>query len=57
VSKVAAEEDSASTPLRRDSGPPDPLLHPIVSFAPEMKHGFFIVPRLATHEDMPESGE
>jgi len=57
TSKAAAEDDGSSTPLRADSAPPDPLLHPIESFAPEMKHGFFMVPRLATHEDMPESGE
>jgi aspartyl-tRNA(Asn)/glutamyl-tRNA(Gln) amidotransferase subunit C len=57
TSKAAAENDSASTPLRSDSAPPDPLLHPIESFAPEVRHGFFIVPRLATHEEMSESGE
>jgi hypothetical protein len=26
------------------------------SFAPAMRDGFFIVPRLATHEDSSESG-
>jgi aspartyl-tRNA(Asn)/glutamyl-tRNA(Gln) amidotransferase subunit C len=57
TSQVEAEQHNESTPLRQDSGPPDPLLHPIESFAPEVKQGFFMVPRLATHEDMPESGE
>jgi aspartyl-tRNA(Asn)/glutamyl-tRNA(Gln) amidotransferase subunit C len=52
-----ADAGSASTPLRDDSEPCDPLLHPIESFAPEMKHGFFIVPRLATHEDPTGTGE
>lgn len=47
---------SEGTPLRPDIGPPDTLVTPIESFAPEMKDGFFIVPRLATHEDSPESG-
>src|SRR6266567_3765809 len=47
---------AGGTPLRADSGPPDKLVTPIESFAPEMEDGFFIVPRLATHEDSPESG-
>lgn len=54
--KALAEEHGGSTPLREDSGQCDPLLHPIESFAPEMKRGFFLVPRLSTHEDMTESG-
>lgn len=37
--------------LRPDSGPPIPLERPPSSFAPEMRDGFFLVPRLATHED------
>ena len=37
--------------LRRDEGPAAPLNLPPVSFAPEMREGLFIVPRLATHED------
>jgi len=48
--------NTRGTPLRSDSGPPDILSAPLQSFAPEMKDGFFIVPRLATHEDSPESG-
>ena len=38
-------------PLRRDHGPPIPLLRSPDSFAPEQRDGFFLVPRLATHED------
>jgi len=49
------DEESASTPLRPDHGPPAPLAAPLESFAPEMKDGFFLVPRLATHEDSAES--
>ena len=37
-------------PLRTDIGPPIPLLHPLESFAPQMRDGFLLVPRLATHE-------
>jgi aspartyl-tRNA(Asn)/glutamyl-tRNA(Gln) amidotransferase subunit C len=47
----------AGMPLRVDAGPPYPLAHPREEFAPEMRDGFFIVPRLATHEDSPESVE
>ena len=44
--------DSASatqTPWRADQGPPIRLLRPIEAFAPDVRDGFFIVPRLATH--------
>jgi aspartyl-tRNA(Asn)/glutamyl-tRNA(Gln) amidotransferase subunit C len=40
----------AAMPLRVDVGPPIPLVHPIEAFAPRMRDGFFLVPRLATHE-------
>jgi len=40
-----------STPLRSDSSGPLPMLTPRESFAPSMRDGFFIVPRLASHED------
>jgi hypothetical protein len=39
----------ASLPLREDHGPPVPLARPLASFAPRMKDGFLLVPRLATH--------
>lgn len=39
-------------PLRDDRGPPIPLADPPVAFAPEMRDGFFIIPRLASHEDV-----
>ena len=41
---------SGGTWLRTDEGPPIPLALPHESFAPEMRDGFFIVPRLASHE-------
>ncbi len=43
-------------PLREDGGPPIPLHRAREMFAPEMRDGFFIVPRLATHEDASEEG-
>lgn len=45
------------TPLRTDEGPPVPLERARELFAPEMRDGFFIVPRLATHETLDEEGE
>jgi aspartyl-tRNA(Asn)/glutamyl-tRNA(Gln) amidotransferase subunit C len=47
----------AGMPLRADGGPPYPLAHPREGFAPEMRDGFFLVPRLSTHEDATESVE
>jgi aspartyl-tRNA(Asn)/glutamyl-tRNA(Gln) amidotransferase subunit C len=47
----------AGMPLRVDAGPPYPLAHSREEFAPEMRDGFFIVPRLATHEDAADSVE
>jgi aspartyl-tRNA(Asn)/glutamyl-tRNA(Gln) amidotransferase subunit C len=40
----------AAMPLRSDIGPPIPLARPIEAFAPQTRDGFFLVPRLATHE-------
>jgi aspartyl-tRNA(Asn)/glutamyl-tRNA(Gln) amidotransferase subunit C len=45
-----------ATPLRPDQGPQIPLHAPRESFAPEMRDGFFLVPRLATHEDAGDGG-
>jgi aspartyl-tRNA(Asn)/glutamyl-tRNA(Gln) amidotransferase subunit C len=41
-------------PLREDGGTPIPLVRGREDFAPEMREGFFIVPRLATHESAPD---
>jgi len=46
---------AAGAPLRADEGPPIPLARPIESFAPSVRDGFFLVPRLATHEDAESS--
>ena len=37
-------------PLRPDTCPPIQLERPRESFAPAMRDGFFLVPRLSTHE-------
>ena len=57
VDTSAVDETIARTaaPLRPDTGPPIPLEHPRESFAPSMRDGFFLVPRLSTHEDAESS--
>ena len=45
---------AAGAPLRADAGPSMPLARDIEAFAPRSADGFFLVPRLPTHED-PES--
>jgi aspartyl-tRNA(Asn)/glutamyl-tRNA(Gln) amidotransferase subunit C len=42
---------ASGLPLRADSGPAIPLEHHRESVAPAMRDGFFLVPRLSTHED------
>jgi aspartyl-tRNA(Asn)/glutamyl-tRNA(Gln) amidotransferase subunit C len=37
-------------PVRKDAGPPFPLARSLDAFAPSVRDGFFLVPRLATHE-------
>jgi aspartyl-tRNA(Asn)/glutamyl-tRNA(Gln) amidotransferase subunit C len=47
---------STGTPLRPDAGVTPIMTRTIASIAPAMQDGFFLVPRLATHEDSTESG-
>ena len=47
----------AGMPLRADGGMPYPLARGQETFAPETRDGFFIVPRLSTHEDATETVE
>lgn len=42
---------AAGTPLRPDDAKPIELTRPISSFAPSTKDGFFLVPRLSSHEE------
>jgi len=44
------------TPLRPDVGVSPLMKGTLESIAPAMRDGFFIVPRLASHEDSSESG-
>jgi aspartyl-tRNA(Asn)/glutamyl-tRNA(Gln) amidotransferase subunit C len=43
---------ASAAPLREDAGPAIPLAEALGRFAPQMRDGFFMVPRLATHEDL-----
>ena len=45
----AVSVGAVAMPLRKDEGPPLPLARSRDAFAPAMRDGFFIVPRLATH--------
>lgn len=42
---------AAGMPLAKDHGPPAALAEPPERLAPSMRDGFFLVPRLASHED------
>lgn len=46
---------AAGTALRVDDGPPIPLARDIGAFAPRTTDGFFLVPRLSSHEDAEEA--
>lgn len=56
TSSVAGTDDEApGMPLRADAPPPDALARGPEAFGPSMRDGFFLVPRLATHETEEES--
>jgi aspartyl-tRNA(Asn)/glutamyl-tRNA(Gln) amidotransferase subunit C len=42
-------------PVRADAGPPLPLARSLDAVAPRMRDGFFLVPRLSTHETTEEA--
>ena len=42
---------AGGAPLAPDHGPPVPLARSADAFAPALRDGFFLVPRLATHRD------
>lgn len=52
---VAGPGAAAGMPLREDAGPADALARGPEAFAPSVRDGFFLVPRLATHETGEES--
>ncbi len=43
------------TPTRGDHGPPLPLERSPDAFAPSLRDGFFLVPRLTSHETVEEA--
>lgn len=45
---------ASGAPLREDVEPSNRVEHSIEIFAPKFEQGFFLVPRLATHEDAAE---
>jgi aspartyl-tRNA(Asn)/glutamyl-tRNA(Gln) amidotransferase subunit C len=49
--EAAAEQ---GMPLRDDVVAPVQLTRPLADFAPKVRDGFILVPRLATHEDAAE---
>ena len=53
---TSAGVGAGGTPLRPDVGVQSLMSGTLASFAPKMRDGFFIVPRLGTHEDSSESG-
>ena len=52
---AATETVGRAAPLRDDAGPQLPLSRPREAFAPRMADGFFLVPRLSTHDDQETS--
>jgi len=42
-------------PVRADGGPPMPLARSLDAFAPSVRDGFILVPRLSTHDSAEES--
>lgn len=52
---LAAGVGSGGTPLREDAGPPIPLAVRHEAFAPAARDGFYLVPRLATHEGLADA--
>jgi aspartyl-tRNA(Asn)/glutamyl-tRNA(Gln) amidotransferase subunit C len=52
---AADDEPGEGMPLRTDAGPPDVLVRHPGAFAPSVRDGLLLVPRLATHETAEES--
>jgi aspartyl-tRNA(Asn)/glutamyl-tRNA(Gln) amidotransferase subunit C len=48
--KEAVGAGAGGLPVRADGGSPLPLARPLHAFAPAMREGFLVVPRLSTHE-------
>jgi len=55
VEGAGAGTPGGQAPLRDDAAAPDGLMRSPAELAPEWRHGFFVVPRLAAHDR--EEGE
>ena len=55
VDTEAVGSDAGGMPLREDGGMPLPLARSLDAFAPSLRDGFFVVPRLSTHETPEEA--
>lgn len=53
VEPIAVRHEPAGMPLAPDEPPGVPLARARDEFAPRMRDGFFLVPRISTHEDGP----
>lgn len=53
--ETTAQEGNESLPLRPDAGPKFEMHRTLEQMAPDMRDGFFLVPRLATHEDVSDA--
>lgn len=51
VEPATTAREVAGMPLAPDEPPGDTLARPLESFAPQSREGFFLVPRLDTHDD------
>jgi len=48
--EAVAGVGAGGLPLRADNGPPVPLARSLDAFAPSVRDGFILVPRLSTHD-------
>jgi aspartyl-tRNA(Asn)/glutamyl-tRNA(Gln) amidotransferase subunit C len=53
--EMTAQDGSQRLPMRPDAGPPIAMHRALDEIAPDMRDGFFLVPRLATHEDVSDA--
>ena len=53
--EAVAGVGAGGLPVRPDSGPPIPLARSLDAFAPEVRDGFILVPRLSTHDTAEEA--
>lgn len=53
--EAVAGVGAAGLPVRADKGPPVPLARALDAFAPSIRDGFILVPRLSTHDTAEEA--